>query len=122
MPTPIAATAGLRADHRVAGRVTDQATGQGIEWAVINFGSSKQAVRTGADGSFIVSADTAGTYALRVRRVGYQQRVGTVRVMQDSLLVAQVSLAITTTTFDGCGYVQLKERRPWWQWWYPPAA
>ena len=104
------------------GKVSDSATGQGIEGAQVIFGLPEQLVQTDRDGSFAVSADSAGIYPVRLRRIGYQESTGTLRVSRDSLTVAQLALDATRIVFDGCGYVQVRERRPWWQSWYPPAA
>lgn len=121
-PSLLAATASLGSGHLVHGKVSDLATGEGLEGALVNFGHPEQVVQTQRDGSFVVSADTAGIYAVRVRRVGYREGAGTLRVLGESLSVAQLALGATRIVFDGCGYVQVRERRPWWQSWYPPAT
>ena len=121
-PSFLAATASLRPGHRVHGKVSDLATGEGLEGALVTFGHPEQVVQTERDGSFVVSADSAGIYSVRVRRIGYQEGTGTLRVLRDSLAVAQLALGATRIVFDGCGYVQVRERRPWWQSWYPPAT
>ena len=118
----LSATASLQPGHGVHGRVSDLATGEGLEGALVTFGHPEQVVQTKRDGSFVVRADTAGLYSVHVRRIGYQEGAGTVRVLRDSPLVAQLGLDATRIVFDACGYVQVRERRPWWQWWYPPAA
>jgi len=118
----LTATASLLPGHRVRGKVRDLATGEALAGALVTVGHPEQAVQTGRDGSFVVSADTAGTYVVRVRRIGYQEGVGTLLVSRDSLGVAQLALSATQIVLDGCGFVQVRERRPWWQSWYPPPA
>lgn len=120
-PTSVAVTAGLRDGHRVQGRVVARNGGEGVAEATVNLGPD-QAVRTDRDGRFTILVDTVGTYALRVRRVAYVPSVGVVQVVPDTLAVAEVPLVQGTTTLDGCGHVEIRESRPWWKWWYPPAA
>lgn len=119
-PSLLSATASLRPGHRVHGKVSDLATGEALAGAQVIVGHPEQVVQTARDGSFVVSADTAGIYAVRVRRIGYQEGVGTLHVSRDSLGVAILALSAMRIVFDECGYVQVRERRPWWQSWYPP--
>ena len=114
-------TAGRRAGHEVHGRVVNRDSGEGLANARIDFGEPTQSVWTDREGFFVVVADTAGTYAVRVRRVGEARGIGTLRVTDvDSMLVAQLALRPVLVMLDGCGMVQVRERRPWWQWWIPP--
>lgn len=116
------ASAGLRPGNRVYGKVIDSATTAAIDGAQVRFGRPEQVVVTQRDGAFVVSADTVGIYAVRVRRVGYQEGSGTLKVLGESRTVAQLALRENRIVFDACGYVQVRERRPWWQSWYPPAS
>ena len=121
-PSVLTATASLLPGHRVHGTVSDLATGEALAGAQVIFGHPEQVVQTARDGSFVVSADTAGIYPVRVKRIGYQEGAGTLRVTRDSLTVAQLVLGATRIIFDECGYAWVRERRPWWQSWYPPRA
>jgi hypothetical protein len=105
----------------VHGRVVSTDPTQPIADARVDYLNSGQpSVVTTADGIFTLRADTLGVYRLRVRRVGYAQAIGQVRVRADSGGTLQVVMHRSTVVLDACGYAQVREARPWWQWWFPP--
>lgn len=121
--TAFAITAVLAPGNEVQGRVLSSEAGKPIANASVDFPATGElGVVTAGDGTFTLRADSVGVYTLRVRRIGYAEALGRVRVRADSGGPLQVVMQQSTVTFDGCGYVQLREARPWWQWWFPPPA
>jgi hypothetical protein len=107
--------------NEVHGRVVTHLSSEPLANASVDFPTIPDSrVLTTADGEFSLRADSLGIYSLRVRHIGYQQALGRVRVRADSGQPLLVVIDETTVTLDGCGYVQYRERRPWWQWWLPP--
>ena len=123
-PTTFLFTAERTASGEVRGRVVHSDSGTPIPMASVEFvGVPGSGGYTRDDGSFALRTDSLGQYTLYVRRIGYVPAHG--KLVVDSTLQPSpldVPIAPGTTTLDGCGYVQFRERRPWWQWWYPPAV
>lgn len=119
--TEFDATVARTIGNEVHGRVVTDDSGTAIAGARVDYpASGEPSVVTAADGEFTLRTDSVGLYTLRARRIGYTQALGHVRVTADSGGPLQVVLHRATVVLDGCGYVQLREPRPWWKWWFPP--
>ena len=116
-------TAVRTAEHDVIGRIVTSDSEKPIPVANVRYADSEgPAVFTADDGQFRLRTDTLGVYTLDVRRIGYAQAVGRLRVTTNGVGSLVILMRPTMFTMDGCGYVQFRRRRPWWQWWYPPPA
>ena len=121
--TPFDITVARSAGTEIRGQVVSSDSGKPIAKASVDYPTSGQpGVVTAADGRFTLRAESLGVYTLRSRRIGYTQALGRVRVRADSGGPLQLVMHQTTLILDGCGYVQLREARPWWKWWFPPPA
>jgi hypothetical protein len=121
--TPFDITVARTTGNEIRGQVVTGDSGKPIARASVDYPTSGQpSVVTAADGQFVLRAESLGVYTLRARRVGYAQALGRVRVRADSGGPLQLVVHQTTLMLDGCGYVQLREARPWWKWWFPPPA
>lgn len=58
-----------------------------------------------------------GHYTLDVMRVGFSRVSERVQVGPDSAVEAVAVLSPHHLMLDGCGYVLVRERKPWWKWW-----
>ena len=74
-PTAVAAQSG-----GITGRITDQATGSGLEAARIILTGTPRIATSNRDGQYSFRAVAPGTYQLRVLRVGYRPEVQTATV------------------------------------------
>jgi TonB-linked SusC/RagA family outer membrane protein len=89
------------ATGRVAGRVTDAASGAPVDGAQVRVNGTALATLTNADGRYLLPAVPAGTVALTVRRIGYAEatRAG-VAVTAGGTATADVALAQMTRTLN----------------------
>lgn len=122
-PTAFDFTVVRTAANEVHGRIVGSDSGRPIAGASVDYPTTGQpGVVTTADGAFTLRAESLGVYTLRARRIGYTPALGRVRITADSGGTLQLVMRESTIVLDGCGYVQLRESRPWWQWWFPPPA
>lgn len=56
----------------ISGKVTDEATGAGLDGAQVSISGTRIGAATGADGSFRLTNVPGGTFAVSVRRIGYE--------------------------------------------------
>ncbi|MBC7673156.1 MAG: carboxypeptidase regulatory-like domain-containing protein, partial [Polaromonas sp.] len=63
-----------QASGRIVGRVIDATSGAGITDAGVQVVGTSVGTGTGVDGRFTLPSVTAGTVALRVRRIGYASK------------------------------------------------
>jgi iron complex outermembrane receptor protein len=61
----------------ISGKVTDEGTGAGLDGAQISISGTKLGAATGADGSFRITGVPAGTFAVSVRRIGFEPQTVT---------------------------------------------
>lgn len=114
-------TVARTAANEVHGLVVSSDSGKPIAAANVDYPTTGlPGVVTTADGAFTLRAESLGVYTLRVRRIGYTQALGRVRITADSGGALRLVMRRSTVVLDGCGYVQLQESRAWWQWWFPP--
>ena len=76
----------------VAGRVTDRATGQPLQGATVSLEGARLAAATGEDGRYQIRSVPPGTYALRVRRIGFESATRQVNVLADQETTADFAL------------------------------
>jgi hypothetical protein len=55
-----------------------------------------------------------GTYLLSLRRIGYRPVSDTLNIPPDTGILIKGVLAIDFVTLDGCGYLFVNKRVPWW--------
>jgi hypothetical protein len=72
---------------------------------------------TDSAGTFRLDGAAPGPYRVTVRALGYVAAVDTVSVTAARALVLDVGLQPHVITLDGCGYAQIRVRKPWWKWW-----
>src|SRR4051812_39974051 len=65
------ATAAAQQQGSVVGRVTERASGQNIADATVLIVNTQRGSRTGEDGRYRIANVPAGTYQVRVNRIGY---------------------------------------------------
>jgi hypothetical protein len=68
-------------------------------------------------GAFTIESLQAGHYQLLIRRIGYGAASDSVQLSTESGIVLRVVMMPQTLELDGCGYVQVRVRKPWWKWW-----
>ncbi|HEY8468097.1 MAG TPA: TonB-dependent receptor, partial [Longimicrobiales bacterium] len=85
---------------RVAGRVTEEGTGNPIAAAEVWLAGTSWRALTGADGRFLIDRVTPGEYTLRVRRIGYEDASLTIRVERDQTTFVDFALASAPTQLD----------------------
>ncbi|MBY0489767.1 MAG: TonB-dependent receptor [Gemmatimonadaceae bacterium] len=56
----------------ITGKVTDEGTGAAIDGAQVSISGTKLGAATGADGSYRITGVPAGTFAVSVRRIGFE--------------------------------------------------
>jgi len=80
---------------RVAGRVTDAASGQPVVGASVQVVGTSVTALTGADGRYIIASSPTGIYSMEARRIGFGNNVtANVRLIADSVIT--VNFALTT--------------------------
>lgn len=62
---------------RIAGRIVDANTGEGITGAQVVVSGTTIGTQSGMDGRYVVTAAPSGTVAIEVRRIGYQPKTVT---------------------------------------------
>jgi hypothetical protein len=75
------------AQRRVTGQVTEQGSGAPLAGAQLNVVGTTVGAIAGEDGRFTIAGVPEGTQAIRVRRIGYQQRVAPLPAGQTELVV-----------------------------------
>src|SRR5690606_1989439 len=85
---------------RVAGRITDAATGQGIQAVDVWLDGTRLRTLTEEDGRFMLTGVGAGTYTLRVRRIGYASASRQVTVTAGETTVVDLTLQSVPTPLD----------------------
>lgn len=85
---------------RIAGRITDAATGQGIPAVDVSLESTRLRTVTDDEGRFVLSGVSAGTYTLRVRRIGYASASRQVTVRPGETTVVDLALQSVPTPLD----------------------
>lgn len=88
-----------------------------VEVRPVGRDGSRSAQPTDSTGGFAFRDLPPGRYALGVASLGYFRAVDTVRVTPDSGVTALVALARDFVVLDGCGYAQVRVRRPRWKVW-----
>lgn len=94
--------AALRAqgDGTVSGRVVDQATQAPVQDAQVVLGGTQRGAQTDNQGRFTITGVPAGTYDLRVRRVGYAPTTQRVTVSSGSVATADFALPTSATRLE----------------------
>ncbi len=72
-----AATAHGQETGRIAGRIVDGTTGQGLTNVGVQITGTTVGTQSGVDGRFVIPAAPAGTISLTVRRLGYRAKTVT---------------------------------------------
>src|SRR5437899_1960264 len=67
----------------IAGRVTDSVSGQGIVAATVAVEGTALSARSGGDGSYRIANVPAGSYSVKVTRIGYRPASKPVTVVSD---------------------------------------
>lgn len=79
---------------RVAGRVTDAASGQPVAGASVQVVGTPITAITGADGRYAIASAPTGIYSLEARRIGFGNTVtANVRLIGDSVVTVNFALA-----------------------------
>ncbi len=98
-PDAPSATTARRA--RIAGVVTDVATGQALPGVNIFVVGTPITASTGADGRFAIPSAPVGIFPIEARRIGYgPQRVDNVRLIADSVATVTFKLSVAATRLD----------------------
>lgn len=84
----------------ITGTVTDSKTGKGISGAGVSLNGETRSVFTGEDGSYRLSAVTAGQHAVAVRLVGYAKQTRMVTVGEGATVTADFKLEPSTNVLD----------------------
>jgi hypothetical protein len=71
-------------------------------------------VAVDSSGSFTIDSIPAGRYVLMARRIGFEPATDTIEVQAGASILVRAVLATSLTTLDGCGYVYVEKRVPWW--------
>ena len=80
----LGATAASAQSGKIAGTITDAATGESIPGANVRIDGTTQGASTNVDGEYVIIGVRPDTYTLVVSYIGYQsQRVENVRVRID---------------------------------------
>jgi hypothetical protein len=97
--TPAAAPSG-----RIAGRIIDAGTGNGLSDAGIQIVGTTVGAMSGVDGRFTINRVPAGTVTITVRRIGYQAKTVTGLMLpaggalEQNITLAVASVQLTTQT------------------------
>jgi outer membrane receptor protein involved in Fe transport len=84
----------------VAGRVTDQASGEPIVGAMIVLDGASRSAASDEDGKYRIAGVPAGRYTLRVRYIGYRPASSPVTVTADAEATADVALEKSAQKLD----------------------
>lgn len=90
-----AVTTARSAGAAFTGRITDQATGEGLPGTTLYFPDLKQGAATGTDGSFSFSNLPRGRFTLQIRSLGYKTVTQVVNTTAGAALDVQLSAAAT---------------------------
>ena len=86
---------------RAVGRVTDAATGRGMPEVEVRLnGPDTAAVRTDADGRWIVARLRAGRYTVRARRLGYAAETASIEVVDGGERAVALALDAVPLALD----------------------
>ncbi|GAC1380592.1 MAG: TonB-dependent receptor [Hymenobacter sp.] len=94
-PAAVPAATARAAGAAFTGRITDQATGEGLPGATLYFPDLKQGAASGADGSFSFSNLPRGRFTLQVRSLGYNTVTQAVNTGAGEALAVKLTAAST---------------------------
>ncbi|HET6578272.1 MAG TPA: carboxypeptidase regulatory-like domain-containing protein, partial [Gemmatimonadales bacterium] len=84
----------------ITGRITDQATGSGLEDARIILTGTTRIETSGRDGRYSFRGVSPGSYQLRVLRLGYRPQVQTATVTGTAPVTLDFALALAPVQLD----------------------
>lgn len=90
------------ASARIAGRVVDKRTGEGISNAGVQIVGTETGVQTGMDGRYVLSRVAPGTVTLHVRRLGFAPKtvtgiiLGPGQVLEQDITLEPMTVALQT--------------------------
>jgi hypothetical protein len=70
---------------------------------------------TDATGAFHFDSMSAGHYEMLARRIGYAPGRMNFKLTKSAGIEVSVQMQASLTQLDGCGYVMIRKRKPWWK-------
>jgi predicted phage tail protein len=101
----------------IEGRVVTIDSVKPIQLAMVTLSGDTRRWGTTAEGRFRLDSVTPGNYVLTVRRIGFSPATQAITVSTDSAVTALVALQRMNVILDGCGYVAIRVKKPWWKFW-----
>jgi outer membrane receptor protein involved in Fe transport len=96
---------------KLVGRVTDQATGEGLVGATVHLLSTSLGAPTDADGNYVILNVSPGSYTLRITFVGYTTvEIKEVKVIQD--MATEINVPLSQRTLELGQMVEVVAQRP----------
>ena len=85
---------------------------------VVALDAEPSSVRADSSGRFHFDSVAPGIHRITLRRVGYASRsVDSIVVTATTGARVRVPLRALMYDGDGCGYLAIRTRKPWWKWW-----
>jgi hypothetical protein len=103
--------------RRIEGYVLDFETRAPRPNAVVTASPLARQSWSDSAGYFRLDSIPPGRYELVTRHPAYHARHDTVMVALGAGVMGRISLDARRVMLDGCGYVQVSRRRPWWKLW-----
>lgn len=72
---------------------------------------------TDSAGWFAIDTLQPGHYQLLIRGIGYGPATDSVELSPGIGIEIRSVMMPQALMLDGCGYVQVRVRKPWWKWW-----
>ena len=101
--------------RRMDGRVVVSQTAAPLGEATLAITELRRSARSDSTGYFRFDSVPSGRYEVIARRLGFLIARDTVDLPSGAGATGIIRLDYSTVTLDGCGYVQLARRKPWWK-------